>query len=192
MSNAPNEWPCPPRSPSRRTAPSPGRVEGPNAICYSARSRSWPLRSFGTSCGVDRSVVLRPRRLPAEIDLALGMGEDGKTSAAQHGFDAGAVRCPPVGGVIGIFVLDEMHLGIARTVEMVCGPKIIVLRDGVHPSVTSQHRLKQQLIADDVLTDQIEREQRMAEVIKHAHEDHEIELLAQFADVVSRQLAKFD
>src|SRR3569833_3902729 len=111
MSNAPNGWPCPRRSPSRQTAPSPGQAEGPSAICCSARSRSWPLRSFGTSCRVDRSIVLRSRRLPAEIDLALGMSQDGKASTTQHRFDAGAVRCPPFGRVFGVFVFVVLFLG---------------------------------------------------------------------------------
>src|SRR5438477_10375935 len=32
----------------------------------------------------------------------------------------------------------------------------------------------------------------MAKMIKHAHEDHEIELFAELADVVGRELPKFD
>src|SRR3569833_897808 len=122
MSNAPNGWPCPRRSPSRQTAPSPGQAEGPSAICCSARSRSWPLRSFGTSCRVDRSIVLRSRRLPAEIDLALGMNQDGKASTTQHHIDTDTKQSPPKRQNNGEKEHDEMHLGITGTFEMIRGP----------------------------------------------------------------------
>jgi hypothetical protein len=43
-----------------------------------------------------------------------------------------------------------------------------------------------------VVVDQVQRQQRMAQVVEHAHEHHEVEALAQLADVVDRQLAKLD
>ena len=43
-----------------------------------------------------------------------------------------------------------------------------------------------------MLVDQVERQQRMAQVIEHAHEEHEVEPLAERADVVDRQLAELD
>ena len=43
-----------------------------------------------------------------------------------------------------------------------------------------------------MLVDQVERQQRMAQVVEHAHEQHEVELLAERADVVDREVAEFD
>ena len=43
-----------------------------------------------------------------------------------------------------------------------------------------------------MLVDQVERQQRMAQMIEHAHEQHEVEALAQRGDVVDRQLAELD
>ena len=43
-----------------------------------------------------------------------------------------------------------------------------------------------------MLADQVEREQRVAQVVEHAHEEHEVEPLAQRADVVDRELAELD
>jgi hypothetical protein len=54
------------------------------------------------------------------------------------------------------------------------------------------HRLEQHHVARDMFADQVEREQRMAQVVEHAHEDHEIELLTQRADIVDRQVAELD
>ena len=54
------------------------------------------------------------------------------------------------------------------------------------------HRLEQQHVVRDVLADQVEREQRVAQVVEHAHEDHEVEALAQRRDVVDRQVAELD
>ncbi len=35
-----------------------------------------------------------------------------------------------------------------------------------------------------MLADQVEREQRMAQMVEHAHEEHDVEALAERADVV--------
>ena len=43
-----------------------------------------------------------------------------------------------------------------------------------------------------MLVDQVERQQRVAQVVEHAHEEHEVEALAQRADVVDGQLAELD
>jgi hypothetical protein len=43
-----------------------------------------------------------------------------------------------------------------------------------------------------VLVDQVERQQRVAQVVEHAHEEHEVEALAERADVVDRELAELD
>src|SRR3954447_866085 len=43
-----------------------------------------------------------------------------------------------------------------------------------------------------MLADEVEREQWMAGGVKHPHEDHEIELLAQRADGIDIQLRKLD
>ena len=43
-----------------------------------------------------------------------------------------------------------------------------------------------------MLVDQIEREQRMAQMIEHADEEHDVEPLAERADVVDRELAELD
>ena len=54
------------------------------------------------------------------------------------------------------------------------------------------HRLEQQQVAGDMLADQVEREQRVAQVVEHAHEDHEVEPLAERADVIDRELGELD
>ena len=43
-----------------------------------------------------------------------------------------------------------------------------------------------------MLVDEVERQQRVAQVVEHAHEEHDVEPLAERADVVDRQLPEFD
>src|SRR5688572_24668575 len=43
-----------------------------------------------------------------------------------------------------------------------------------------------------MLVYEIQRKKRMPEVVKHAHENHEVELLTQRADLVNRQFSKLN
>ena len=43
-----------------------------------------------------------------------------------------------------------------------------------------------------MLINQVERQKRVTEVIKHPHEDHQIEAFPERCEVVDRQLAEFD
>ena len=43
-----------------------------------------------------------------------------------------------------------------------------------------------------MLVDQVEREKRMPQVIEHAHEEHDVEALAETRDIVDRQLPELD
>src|SRR3981189_1179501 len=43
-----------------------------------------------------------------------------------------------------------------------------------------------------MLVNKVKREQGVSQMIKHAHEDHEIELFAELPEVVGRHLAEFD
>jgi hypothetical protein len=43
-----------------------------------------------------------------------------------------------------------------------------------------------------MLADQIEREERMAQMVEHAHEDHEVELLADRGHIIDRQVGELD
>ena len=43
-----------------------------------------------------------------------------------------------------------------------------------------------------MLADQVERQQRMAQMVEHAEKQHEVEALAERADVINRELGEFD
>jgi len=89
-------------------------------------------------------------------------------------------------------VLDEMHLRIARVVEMGRRPEVIIAFDRIHLIGSAEHGLEQQQVARDMFVDEVDRQQGMSQMIKHAHEDHEIELFAKLPDIVGRHLAEFD
>ena len=59
-------------------------------------------------------------------------------------------------------------------------------------SDAAQHRLEHQHVADHVLVQDVEREQRMAQVIEHAHEQHQVEALAEGRQLVDRHLPELD
>src|SRR5690349_10666583 len=54
-------------------------------------------RLFGSFQNITASTI---RRSPAHVDLFFGMVENLEPGAAQHGFRAGAVGNPPVGGIV--------------------------------------------------------------------------------------------
>ncbi len=89
-------------------------------------------------------------------------------------------------------MLDEVQPWVAGIIERTGVGERIVRGDVCHVPAAALHRLEDQQIARHVLVDQIERKQRMAQVIQHADEQHDIELLSQHADVIDRQSAELD
>ena len=120
------------------------------------------------------------------------MIDDREAGTAQHGFRARAVGNPPVGRVVRVLVLDEVHHRVAWRVELLLLPELIVPRDLPRLGGAAQHRLEYEHVADDVLVENVQREERVAEVIEDAHEEHEIEPLAEGGQLVHRHLAEFD
>src|SRR5437899_7996899 len=63
-------------------------------------------RLFGSFQSITASTTaFRP---PADVDLRLRMFQDLEACTAQHGFAAGTVGNPPVGGVVRVAVLHEV------------------------------------------------------------------------------------
>ena len=54
------------------------------------------------------------------------------------------------------------------------------------------HRLEQQQVVRDMLADKVECEQRMPQMVQHAHEDHEVEPLPDRAHIVDVELGELD
>src|SRR5206468_10733904 len=148
-----------PRSPCRRTSSTRGRSPGPSATCCWARSRSSPLRSFGGSLrGIDRRrpmLGIGPLGYAAEIDFFLDALGDAESRRPKHRLGAGTVRHPPVGPVVGILLLDEVELGEARLEEDVGFRELVILIEREDMLRTPLHRLEQQQVAGDMLTDEI-------------------------------------
>jgi hypothetical protein len=68
----------------------------------------------------------------------------------------------------------------------------IVVR-GVEDAVrAAQHALEHQRVVHGVRVEEVEREERVAQVVEHAHEQHEVEALAEGGDVVHRELPELD
>ena len=89
-------------------------------------------------------------------------------------------------------MLDEVHLGIAGRVEVILVPEVVVGCDRRDIVRSALQGLEQHQVLGDVFVDQVEREQRMPQMIKHPHEDHEVEAFAQGPDVIDRKLAELD
>ena len=63
-------------------------------------------------------------------------------------------------------------------------PEHVVLVDGSGIGTAAQHRLEHEHVADDVLVEDVEREQGMTEVVEHTHEEHQVESLAKLREFV--------
>jgi hypothetical protein len=79
-------------------------------------------------------------------------------------------------------------VGKARPVENRFLPEGIIVGDRLYLIAAAVHGLEDKEISGDVLVDQIEREQRVAEVIEHAHKEHEIKLLTEHRNAAQREL----
>src|SRR5258708_3292183 len=101
-----------------------------------------------------------------EINLRLRMTGDLKAGTAQHGFDTGAVRDPPIGRIVGVSTLDEVHFGVAGTLENLGVPEVVILRNGVDGRASALHRLEDKHVLGDAIVDEIESEQRVAQVVE--------------------------
>src|SRR5690242_21961122 len=113
---------------------------------------------------------MRHRLAPAYVYLFFRMIDDLETSAAQHRLDTCAIRNPPVGGIIRVALLDEIHRRVAGLVEDVALPERIIRLRRLDFTAPALHGLENQLVTHDMLVNQIKRKKRMPEMIKNAHE----------------------
>src|SRR4051812_35328567 len=93
----------------------------------------------------------RPRvdRTPfADEHFLFGVTEDFETGAPQHGPDRSPVWNPPVGGVAGIFLFNEVHAGENGPIKDVLDPEVIVIVDGFDLRTAALHRLKHEQILE--------------------------------------------
>src|SRR4051812_41834216 len=174
-----------------RTASAARRVMSENVRHSGSSSKSQCDRLFGSFQSITASTGMDVL-LTADVDLALGMIDDAEAAAAQHRLVARAVRNPPVRRILSVFFLDEIHQRIAVALKYRVVPERIVVRDAGDVVAAALHALKNHHVAHDRVVEDVEGEQRMAEVIEDAHENDHIELLAEFPDVVDIHLSEFD
>src|SRR4051794_15542818 len=93
-----------------------------------------------------------------------------EAGAAQHCLDTGPVGYPPVGRVVRVALLDEVKLGKCRIIEQILPPEMIVGLKRSHLAAAALHGLEHQQIVNDVLTDEIQRQQWVAQMVEHPHE----------------------
>src|SRR4051812_13636486 len=174
-----------------RTASAASRVMSENVRHSGSSSKSQCDRLFGSFQSITASTGMDVF-LAADVDLALGMIDDAEAAAAQHRLDARAVRNPPVRRILRVLLLDEIHQRIAVALKHRVIPERIVVGDAGHVVAAALHALENHHVAHDRVVQDVESEERMAEVVQHAHENDDIELLAEFADVVDIHLAELD
>src|SRR5256885_6305195 len=87
---------------------------------------------------------LYPARL-AHVSLRLGMCDYLQTRTAQHAFYGPAVRYPPIGRIIGIAVLNEVHAWKVRIFKRVHVPELVVLLPLPFLLGTTNHALEEKL-----------------------------------------------
>ncbi len=82
-------------------------------------------------------------------------------------------------GRCAVALLDEMQARKAWPLEHVELGERVVRRQRLDLRAAALHRLEHQEIARDVLVDQIERQQRVPQMVEHAHEQHDVEAFAE-------------
>ncbi|EGE59441.1 hypothetical protein RHECNPAF_2190035 [Rhizobium etli CNPAF512] len=161
------------------------------------RSRTFQHCGPALSC---RAIASSGRRLdhvgpPAsatKINLALGICLQHKSGASQHGFDRCLVRDEPVGRIGRIALFDEEQRRVVPPVENVPFRKFIVILKRGNPLLAPLQTLEQHEIANHVFVEQIKCQQRMAQVVKDTHEEHEIEGFAELCNLINRHLPELD
>lgn len=128
----------------------------------------------------------------ADKNFALRHAFDLETGAAQHGFGASAIRNPPICRIVRIALLHKMHFRETGTIEHISLPERVVFNESRHGTAATQHRLKYEPVVCGALTQQVEREQWMAQMIKDAHEDNKIEAFSKIAYFVHGHLFERD
>ena len=134
----------------------------------------------------------RARSGPADKTSSSGLLSMTNPALRSIAFGAGPVRHPPVRVVAGIAVLDEGQVREAGPLEDRRLGERVILLERLLAGVAALHRLADEQVLRDMLADQVERQQRMAQMVEHAQKQHEVEALAERADVVDRELREFD
>src|SRR4051794_1657472 len=104
---------------------------------------------------IDSPWFVRQASPPANENLRFRLIDNLKTGAPEHRRGAGAIGNPPVGGISGVTLLDEIHFGVAGLIEDVCLPEIIVIADRGNFFTAALHRLEDEQVAHDVLLNQV-------------------------------------
>src|SRR6185312_8553979 len=117
---------------------------------------------------------------------------DRKARGPQHCLHTSPIRYPPVRFIMGVTVFHKVQARVTRIIED-CGlaESIIIIRTN-NLAAASLHALKQHPVLGYMLMDQVKRQQRMAKVIKHAHEHYEIKCLAERCYIPHSHLYEFD
>src|SRR5579871_463856 len=127
-----------------------------------------------------------------EVNLLFRPVENLKPGAAQHGFQAGAVGNPPVRWIVAVPLLDEVQRRIARSRKDIGFAERIILFERLDIRAAAQQGLRHKEVPYHVLVQQIQRQQRMPEVVEDAQKQHQIKLLPERADLVHRHPAELN
>ena len=76
-------------------------------------------------------------------------------------------------------------VSLDQSFELIGDPEVVVVIEAGYSVAAALHRLKQHQIARNVFIDQVERQQRVTQVIQNSHEDHEVKSLSEHPDVVN-------
>ncbi|EKD35940.1 MAG: hypothetical protein ACD_75C01712G0001 [uncultured bacterium] len=98
---------------------------------------------------------------------------------------------PPVGGIAGESVLDKGHLRPARLVHRLTLLQRVIRLDRKDLVAGQGHGLKNHLPAT-ALADDIESQQRVAQVVENAHEPHQVVHFRFPCQLINREQPEFD
>src|SRR5579872_3694983 len=121
----------------------------------------------------------------------LRMVHDLQPGTAQHGLHGAVIGNPPVRGITGILLLNEVHAGKIQIVEDLFVPEVVVLFQRGTIQGTADHRLENQF-ASYLLDDFVQRVKRITQMIENTHEQDVVKLARNAVCIIDGTLFKFD
>lgn len=120
------------------------------------------------------------------------MGFNAEARASEHCFGRTAIGDEPVGRIARIPVLNKMQLRVVRALEHFPFFKVAITSEILRFAGAPLHALEQHLVPGCIFTDEVERQERVPQVVEHAHEYDDVEFFGQLGDFIDAHLVKFD
>jgi hypothetical protein len=93
---------------------------------------------------------------------------------------------------VRVLALHEIHARVRGILELVRLPELVIAFERFHGRAPAQHRLEHEQVAHHAVVQDVQREQRMTQVVEDTHEQHDVEPFSERRQLVHRELVELD